>query len=105
MPACQPGGQQLLDGHVTEFGQPQPVSDERCVLTEFGPRLAAPQRQRCLESPFGTTEFALGLYFPPLPVGLFRMLIATLAAAERWREKFLLTRYPDYRRLLRALGR
>jgi hypothetical protein len=46
------------------------------------------------------------LYLPPLPLWLFRPLIATLAAFGRWRgrEQVLLARYPDYVRL-RDAGR
>jgi quercetin dioxygenase-like cupin family protein len=46
------------------------------------------------------------LYMPPLPVWLYRTLIATLAALGRWRgrEQLLLARYPDYARL-RDAGR
>lgn len=41
-----------------------------------------------------------GLYFPPLPRVFFGPLIAALAALGRWRgeERFLLDRYPDYKR-------
>ena len=47
-----------------------------------------------------------GLYFPPLPRPLFRVLIGALAAIGRGlgRERFLLSRYPEYRRYLEALG-
>ena len=48
-----------------------------------------------------------GLYFPPIPVPVFRLLIAGLAALGRWRgrEKFLLGHYPEYGRYLEALGK
>jgi len=48
-----------------------------------------------------------GLYFPPLPRWLFRLLIGCLAALGRWRgrETFLLSHYPEYRRYLESLGR
>jgi quercetin dioxygenase-like cupin family protein len=47
-----------------------------------------------------------GLYFPPLPRWLFRALMASLAAAGRWRgrEQFLLDHYPEYASYLDALG-
>lgn len=46
-----------------------------------------------------------GLYFPPLPRWLFRALMASLAAAGRWRgrEQFLLDHYPEYASYLDAL--
>ncbi|MFJ4656927.1 cupin domain-containing protein [Nocardia sp. NPDC088792] len=46
-----------------------------------------------------------GLYFPPLPRWLFKLLITPLAAIGRWRgrEKFLLAEYPEYGRMLDAL--
>lgn len=46
-----------------------------------------------------------GLYFPPLPRWLFRLLMASLAALGRWRgrEHFLRTRYPEYAMYLAAL--
>lgn len=48
-----------------------------------------------------------GMYFPPLPESIFRLLIAGLAAFGRWRgrEEFLLSHYPEYRRLLESLGK
>ena len=49
-----------------------------------------------------------GLYFPPLPVWLFRGLIAALAAVGRWRgrEQYLLSRYPEeYGQFLAAVGK
>ncbi len=47
------------------------------------------------------------VYLPPLPVWLYRPLIAALAALGRWsgREQLLLARYLDYARLLDALRR
>lgn len=46
-----------------------------------------------------------GLYFPPLPRWLFRLLMTSLAALGRWRgrEQFLRERYPEYARFLEAL--
>ena len=46
-----------------------------------------------------------GLYFPPLPRWLFRLLMASLAALGRWRgrEQFLRDRYPEYALYLAAL--
>lgn len=46
-----------------------------------------------------------GLYFPPLPRWLFRLLMGSLAALGRWRgrEQFLRDRYPEYARFLEAL--
>lgn len=46
-----------------------------------------------------------GLYFPPLPRWLFRLLMASLAALGRWRgrEQFLRDRYPEYVLYLDAL--
>lgn len=46
-----------------------------------------------------------GLYFPPLPRWLFRLLMASLAALGRWRgrEQFLRDRYPEYALFLDAL--
>jgi quercetin dioxygenase-like cupin family protein len=48
-----------------------------------------------------------GMYFPPLPRWLFRSSMAALAAVGRWRgrEELLLGRYPEYARLLEALGK
>lgn len=46
-----------------------------------------------------------GLYFPPLPRWLFRLLVGSLAALGRWRgrEQFLRDRYPEYAMYLAAL--
>lgn len=46
-----------------------------------------------------------GLYFPPLPRWLFRLLMGALAAVGRWRgrEHFLRDRYPEYAMYLAAL--
>ena len=45
-----------------------------------------------------------GLYFPPLPRWLFRLLMGSLAALGRWRgrEQFLRDRYPEYALFLEA---
>ena len=47
------------------------------------------------------------IYLAPMPVWLYRPLIAGLAALGRWRgrEQVLRTRYPDYVRLLDAVHR
>jgi quercetin dioxygenase-like cupin family protein len=46
-----------------------------------------------------------GIYFPPLPRWLFRLLMGSLATLGRWRgrEQFLRDRYPEYALFLDAL--
>lgn len=94
---------------VRIFGTPGPIAEHslrvKFLLSRDGflPTGDGPPKQLLIGA---VVLHRAGIYFPPLPVWLFRGLIAALAALGRWRgrEQFLLSRYPEYGRFLAAVG-
>jgi len=95
---------------VRVVGTPGPIAEHslrvKFLLSRDGylPTGGGPRKQLLLGA---VVLHRAGIYFPPLPVWLFRGLIAALAAFGRWRgrEKFLLSRYSEYGRFLESLGK